>query len=102
MVEFMYQKVMREIRVVMEATHYVAFSYDEVFIVDNQSWLFIHCYVIHNWVRIIILVSLNHVVERSWNDNMTNLGDYVGFDDRWWFIKRPNCPKAHMFWGKWC
>ncbi len=31
---------------------------------------------------------------------MTKLGDYVGFDDRWWFIKRPNCPKAHMFLGK--
>jgi hypothetical protein len=48
MVEFMYQEVMREIRVAMEATHYVAFNYDEVFTVDNQSWLFIHCYVIHN------------------------------------------------------
>jgi hypothetical protein len=37
MVEFMYQKVMRETRVAMEVAHYVALSYDEVFTVDNQS-----------------------------------------------------------------
>jgi hypothetical protein len=37
MVEFMYQKVMRETRVAMEVAHYVVLSYDEVFTVDNQS-----------------------------------------------------------------
>jgi hypothetical protein len=98
----MYQKVMRETRVAMEVAHYVVFSYDEIFIVDNQSWLFIHCYVMHNWVRILIFVYLDHVVEGSWSDNLTKLGDYVGFDDRWRFTKRPNCLKVHMFWGKWC
>jgi hypothetical protein len=45
MSEFMHQEVFRVTRAIMGATHYVAFSYDEVFTVDNQSWLSMHCYV---------------------------------------------------------
>ncbi len=31
----MHQKVLRVIKAIVGANHYVAFSYDEVFIVDN-------------------------------------------------------------------
>jgi hypothetical protein len=27
-------------------------------------------------------------------------GDYGGFYNKWWFAKRPNCPKVHIWFGK--
>ncbi len=52
---------------------YVAFSCDEIFTMDNQSWLSMHYYVMHNWVRIPILISLDRVVERLGSDNLTKV-----------------------------
>jgi hypothetical protein len=54
MVKFMDQNVMEATKATMGAVWYVVLNYDEVFIVDNQSWLFVHCYVVQNWVRILI------------------------------------------------
>jgi hypothetical protein len=57
----------------MGATHYLVLNCDEVFIVDNQSWLSIHEYVIQNWVKIPIFISLDQVVEGLRNDNSTKV-----------------------------
>ncbi len=54
----------------MGAAHYVAFSCDEVSTMDNQSWLSIHYYVMYNWVRIPMFISLDRVVEGLKNDNL--------------------------------
>jgi hypothetical protein len=43
----------------MKVAHYVALNYDEIFTLDNQSWLFVHYYVMENWVKILILISLD-------------------------------------------
>jgi hypothetical protein len=37
---------MRATRVVVGTAQYVVLNCDEVFIIDNQSWLSIHCYVV--------------------------------------------------------
>ncbi len=58
----MHQMVMKATKAAVQITHYVAFNCDEVFTIDNQSWLSIHCYVVENWVRIPILISLDRVV----------------------------------------
>jgi len=52
---------------------YVAFSCDEVFTMDNQSWLFVQCYLMQNWVRILILISLDPIIEGSGSDNLTKV-----------------------------
>jgi hypothetical protein len=59
MAKFVHQEVLRVTRATMGATHYVALNYDEVSTLDNQSWLSIHCYVMQNWVKIPILISLD-------------------------------------------
>jgi hypothetical protein len=41
MTKFVHQKVMKTTMVEMGITCYVAFSCDEVFTMDNQSWLYI-------------------------------------------------------------
>jgi len=70
MVEFMHQEVMRAIVGVVQ---YVALNCDEVFTIDNQSWLFVHYDVVHNWVRIPILLSLDKMFEGLDSDNLTKV-----------------------------
>jgi len=48
MEEFMHQEVMRATMGVMGVAQYVVLSCDEVFTIDNQSWLSIHYYVLQN------------------------------------------------------
>jgi hypothetical protein len=62
---------MEVIRATMGALWYVVLNCDEVSIVDNQSWLFVHCYVVQNWVRILIFISLDRVFESSSSDDLT-------------------------------
>jgi hypothetical protein len=69
----MHQEVMRATKVVVGATRYVVLSCDEVFTVDNQSWLFVHCYVVQNWVRIPIFIYLDKVLESLSSDNLTKV-----------------------------
>jgi hypothetical protein len=48
----------------------------EVSTIDNQSWLSIHYYVVENWVRIPILISLDKVVtilQVHGSDNVTKV-----------------------------
>jgi len=78
----MHQEVMHAIRV--RVVHYVALNYDEVFTLDNHSWLFVHYYVVENWVRILILIFLDRVVEGSWPNNLTKV-IMETFFYRWWF-----------------
>jgi len=48
MAEFMYQEVSKVTKATMRVAYYVAFNYDEVSTMDNQSWLSMHCYVMKN------------------------------------------------------
>jgi hypothetical protein len=64
---------MRATRATVQVAHYVVLSYDEVSIVDNQSCLFFHCYVVENLVRIPILIFLDRVVASSRNDNLSKV-----------------------------
>jgi hypothetical protein len=73
MVKFMHQEILKVIKATMKVVHYVVFSCDEFFTMDNQSWLFMHLYVMQNWVRILILISLNQVVEGLGSDNLTKI-----------------------------
>jgi hypothetical protein len=40
---------------------------------DNQSWLSIDHYVVQNWVRIPILISLNNVLKGFGSDNFNKM-----------------------------
>jgi hypothetical protein len=46
MAEFMHQAVMKATKVVVQGTHYIALSFNDVSIVNKQEWLSIHCYVV--------------------------------------------------------
>lgn len=73
MAEFINQDMLRAIVKVVVVAQYVALSYDEVSTLDNQSLLSIHCYVVQNWVKIPIFISLDQVLEGNGNDNLTKM-----------------------------
>jgi hypothetical protein len=64
---------MKAIKVGVGVVWYVALNCDEMFTIDNQSWLLDHYYVVQNWVRILILISLDKVFEGSNSDNPTKV-----------------------------
>ncbi len=69
----MHQGVLKVTKATMGVAHYVVFSCDEDSIMDNQSWLYVYCYIMHNWVRILIHISLDKVVKGLGNDNLTKV-----------------------------
>jgi hypothetical protein len=46
MVKFMHQEIMRATKVAVRVACYVALNYDGFYIINNQSWLFIHYYMV--------------------------------------------------------
>jgi len=64
---------MKAIRVVVGVARYVVLSCDEVSTIDNQSWLHVNYYVMYNWVRIPILISLDRMLEDLSSDNLTKV-----------------------------
>jgi hypothetical protein len=73
MAKFMHQEVMKATRARVGVARYVALNCDEMSTVDNQSWLSIHRYVVQNWVRISILVSLDKMLEGLGSDNLVKV-----------------------------
>jgi hypothetical protein len=73
MVKFMHQEMMRATKAIVGAVQYVALNCDEVFTIDNQSWLFVHCDVVQNWVRILVLIFLDKMLEGLDSDNLTKV-----------------------------
>jgi hypothetical protein len=61
---------MKATKAMVAIVRYVVISCDEMFRIDNQSWLFFHRFVVHNWVRILIFISLDKVFEGSDSDNL--------------------------------
>ncbi len=64
--------------IILEATkfaigiaQYLSLTCDEVSIIDNQSWLLIHVYVVQNWLRISNFLSLEHVMVGLGANNLT-------------------------------
>jgi hypothetical protein len=45
---------MKATKAIVRVVWYVVLNCDEVFTIDNQSWLFVHCDVLLDWVRILI------------------------------------------------
>jgi len=50
---------------------YIFLTCDEVSLINNQSWLLVHAYVVQNWLHIPILFYLECVVAGSGVDNLT-------------------------------
>jgi hypothetical protein len=52
MVQHMHGIILEATKFVVGVVQYLSFTCDEVSIIDNQSWLSVHAYVVQNWLRI--------------------------------------------------
>jgi hypothetical protein len=86
MLECLHKKVFNKIRKIVASSKYLAISYDEVTIINNQSWVSIHCYVVQNWCHLPTLIFLEQVTKGGGFDNLTKvimdvLKKHVGVSD---------------------
>lgn len=70
MVGYIYYKVIDVIPSHVKKTNYVALTCDEVTSIDNGSWISIHAYVMQDWIRIPLFISLEEVVNGAHVDNL--------------------------------
>jgi hypothetical protein len=52
---------------------FISLSCDEVTSIDNGLWISIHCYVVQNWNRVPILISLECVQDQAASANLLHL-----------------------------
>lgn len=71
MLDFMYSKVKNCILSHVKKATYMALACDEVTSIPNESWIFIHTYVMQDWVRILLLISNKEVVNNAHTKNLT-------------------------------
>jgi len=60
---FMYMEVLHKANWVIFNAPYLVLSFDEVIIINNISWISVHCYIVQDFVWWHIFVSLEHVIE---------------------------------------
>jgi hypothetical protein len=65
--------VVKKTRDLVQATKFISLSCDEVTTLDQQSWVSIHVYVVENWQHILLLLSLQHVVDGTTSDNLKRI-----------------------------
>ncbi len=58
---------------VILAPSFLSIFADEVTIVDNHNWIFVHCYVVVGWKRMPILLTLEHLVKGGIVANIKNV-----------------------------
>jgi hypothetical protein len=46
-------------------------NYDEITTMDNQSWIFVHAYIVQNWKKVAILLNLESVLNGVIFNNCT-------------------------------
>ncbi len=73
MVQHMHGIIFKATKPTMGTSQYLSLICDEISTIDNQSWLSIHVYVVQNWLKILIILSLEGVVVGSNAYNLTQV-----------------------------
>ncbi len=63
MVDCMSKQILKQTQTTIVGENFLFLNVDEVIIIDNQSWISVHAYVMHAWKRNHILLTLHCVVE---------------------------------------
>ncbi len=70
MVQHMHNIVLEATIFAIIVVRYISLTCDEVSLIDTQSWLLVHAYVVQNWLCIPILFYFEHVVVGLGVDNL--------------------------------
>ncbi len=69
----MHHVILIAIKKVIIVSSFFSIFVDEVPIVDNQSWIFFHYYLVVGWKQVLILLTLEHLVEGGATVNIKNV-----------------------------
>lgn len=64
----MYVEVVAECNRRNNSANFFAISFDELATVDPRSWIFVHVYIIEDWVRVLYLVALKEIKNAPTSD----------------------------------
>jgi hypothetical protein len=68
--KYMFRQVEAKGLETVRSARFILFSCNEVTSIDNESWISIHCYVVQNWSRVPILISLERVQDQATSSNL--------------------------------
>jgi len=73
MVVAMHDVILKQIVLLVQQARFISFSCDEVTTLNNQSWIYVHGYVVDNWHKVPILLNLERIVDEGTSDNLTTM-----------------------------
>ncbi len=73
MVVAMHDVILKQIVLLVQQARFISFSCDEVTTLNNQSWIYVHGYVVDNWHKVPILLNLERIVDGGTLDNLTTM-----------------------------
>ena len=73
MAESLFNVVQKRTKLVVSDSNFISLSCDEVITIDNQSWISIHVYVLVDWERMPMLLSLECLTKGSTASHITKV-----------------------------
>jgi hypothetical protein len=73
MVECITNVVLATTKTTIQTTNYIFVSCDEVTSIDNQSWIFVHGYVVEDFNRFPILLNMEQVKDGCTTNNLMKM-----------------------------
>lgn len=73
MVEFMCEQVIVAMKRKVKSSTFLALSCDEVTTANNGSWICIYAYIVDHYSRILLMISLQRIVDNVGADNLTQI-----------------------------
>lgn len=61
MAKYLYVEVVDEYKKRIKSINFFVVSIDEVTIVDTNSWISVHVYIVEDWVRVSYLIALEEI-----------------------------------------
>ncbi len=69
----MYMQVQDTIVKAIQSARFIACSCDEVTTIDNGSWICVHAYMVDFWIRVLILLCVEGVMDGPDFNNLTEV-----------------------------
>ncbi len=73
MAKCLHKQFLSKMQEIVASSRYLVFTYDEITMIDNQSWISIHYYVVQDWCHLHVLIFLEQVIEGGGSNNPTKV-----------------------------
>ncbi len=57
----------------IQSARFIAYPCDEVTTIDNDSWICVHAYMVDSWIKVLILLCVERVMDGYGFNNLTEI-----------------------------